>query len=1009
MKKKRLLLIPAILVLAGGAFWILHKSSNTPANPSESASDKVVSREHRSSPTPERESIEGYARFMSRIKANSYTGIVSSRDVKKAVEQANQAPRSKKEFGLEWKNLGPDNIGGRTRAIVIDKDNPNIIYAGGVSGGFWKSTNWGNSWTAKDYSGDYTNLCIVSMTQASNGTLYFGTGEQNFLLISSYASGTTTSGSIGMGIWKSTDRGETWEQLKSTIPQPKYGNRSAWDNVNDLASDPNDPNRIFAGTTRGLKISGDGGQSWTDAQGISSSFVIEDIKISPGGKNIFVSSQSRLFRSTNSGNTFQQISGTGNFPVSGIGRIEIAISPSDPDYIYASVSDNNGKLLNIYQSSDNGNSWQIIGHGGGNFHPFSVRAGDVTGQGRYDNVIAVDPEDPEKVYLGGVYFWIYDKGQWIQGAPYSGSPLPFDYYLHVDIHKIAFDTKSDNKSMYIGTDGGIFKSTDYHIRKNPTYSPINNQYNVTQFFNLAASYTGDIIGGTQDNNTLRFETKGLTGKSAKSIFGGDGFYCEISKINPNIFFGEATYGNLVRTRDRGRTGSGFFDNHVPDPEQPSFPFRTPFRLWEKRNDTTSRDSIIFVAAQDYKSGDTLEVKSRSSTTFLHVLKQRIDSGQSLKIQDKVQSRLLLAGRNRDGNYIRLFLTKDALNFNITPVWFELTDRSDMSGSRIPRDIEIASDGNHAYVATSDFRNGGVLYRVSGLRTARLSYDYKILKPSQDTVYDPLDTIPRDQYDKKIFLADSAGIEITSIYSIPGQVITGIGIDPNDPDRVTIALGNYGTGQNHVYYSENALDSAHNVRFNALDRVGNNPLPTMPVYDVLFNMEQPNQIFAATELGIWGFDLSNRPAGWSEENQGMKRVPTFEIRQYKFKPWHTGPVIYIATHGRGVYKSESLVTNLSISDEDQQKESTQENHSWARLFPNPANNHTNIEVQLPHQTPLSMYLYDINGNLVIKKDYGIQPGGKNRYRFNTSRLQPGSYFLRLNNGASPKTLKLLVTQ
>ena len=127
-----------------------------------------------------KEGIDVAQDYLTDRKANKLTGKVDLQDVRKAREQVNmhKAMRSSASV-LEWEEMGPDNVGGRTRAVLIDKDNPSRIYAGSVSGGLWISESGGRAW--RKYSDELANLNISCITQASNGDIYFGTGEVYFV------------------------------------------------------------------------------------------------------------------------------------------------------------------------------------------------------------------------------------------------------------------------------------------------------------------------------------------------------------------------------------------------------------------------------------------------------------------------------------------------------------------------------------------------------------------------------------------------------------------------------------------------------------------------------------------------------------------------------------------------------------------------------------------------------------------------------------------------------------
>lgn len=1008
MKKFRRLILPGVILLSAIIFSLF-----IPKNKPKKTESSFVDQDH-DGDRPENDlGIKAAVDYYNSIKNNPATGKVSMDDIKTAYDQANSMKKvhRKKDFNISWENVGPDNIGGRTRAIVVDKDNNKIIYAGAVSGGIWKSTNGGTSWERKEYSGNYTNLAVSSMVQTINGDLYFGTGELN---LARGVGGDLNSAFIGMGIWKSTDRGETWTQLESTIPNPVFTKGQIWSNVNELAVDKVHPNKIFAATQRGLRISEDGGQTWDVVSSLSFSTII-DVAVTNDGNTVFVSSSSgQGYKSTDGGQSFSQLDAKTDFPIGNLGRIEFAIAPSNENYIYACVGTSgfSSSTYGIYQSKDKGASWTSIGKGNNYFNPLGNQAD-------YDNVIAVDPYNPEKIYVGGVTFWIWNNNTWYQAASLSDyldneNRYKNPYYIHADNHEITFDTASNPPIMYIGNDGGIFKSSDFSIKKNPTYKEINVNYTTAQFYAIDAAQNGKILGGTQDNGVLRFEINGLTGKSvepAASInnFSGDGFYTAFSRLNNDIVFYEYQYGRIGRSLDQANNASKFDDGHLPAEGNANYPFNTPFRLWESDNDQNSKDSVLFtsdttakirkdqvvtnnklagdsnfvlVSGNQYKAlkniaflpGDTVTVTSpNGNVKFKHVLKHSLPTESGVLVKDIIQSIFVVA------SYSNVWLTKDALNFTKTPTWFKLSNSNVLSGN--PYCIEISNNGD--MVLVGGLGGGNKLFRITGIQDATFKYP-------KNGQWNPQD----------------AGIKITQIGSFgSGQIVVGIGIDPNDSKRAVVTLGNYGQNLDHVYFTENVMDT-QKVTYKTLDNVGTNKLPDMPVYDGMINISKPNEIYVSSELGMWAFDLNNQFDGWTEINDGMERVPTFMIRQVLEKEWHDGPSIYIGTHGRGVFKT-SLRSQQNIGFKEYPDGEKLKSNIY--IFPNPAVEMTNIQLNAAPRGNLSISIYDLRGTLIDQKILQSTGIEKQNIRLNTSDYKPGNYLVRIKGEGFDQTSKFLIAE
>jgi hypothetical protein len=528
----------------------------------------------------------------------------------RAHQTAMQRNNNPSTASVNWTELGPDNVGGRTRALIIDRQNDQHMFAGGVSGGLWESTDGGNNWFQNSFnstSGAF--LTVASMTQGVDNAIYVGTGEGLYYFI-----GNGVGGFIGGGIWKSTDNGASWTLLTSTQPASDNNNTVAWAAVNKLAADPADPNKIYAATNRGLRRTLDGGVTWNTVTGPGASSESSDVDVASNGNVIGVVS-SKPWLSVDGGNTFTNVGLAANqFYSASLTRTEIAFSPSDPNYVYAfcakSGNGASGILAGAYISINGGNNWtQIAGASSAQFDPFG------TGQGDYDNTIAVDPSNPGRAFFGGVELWKWElanvpdannppAGQWTRTAlEFPNSPFN-PYYVHSDKHIILFHPTNAN-TFFVGCDGGVFRT----VNKGQTYVPMNNGYNVTQMYSIAHDHpgTGNLpgrdyaVGGTQDNGTLFIDGSGNTPMSAISVSGGDGGHCEISFLNPSATFTTVYYGALDRASTRGQFGSQFYSDRINAlagfGTSTFASFVTPIRLWESGDDPMSHDSITFTNAE----------------------------------------------------------------------------------------------------------------------------------------------------------------------------------------------------------------------------------------------------------------------------------------------------------------------------------------------------------------------------------------------------------------------------
>ncbi len=550
----------------------------------------------------ERESAGGYVTWRNQILNNQITGTVDAAEVVRINKEIEaQAALKKTNAGMDWIEVGPNNVGGRTRSILIDRNNSSVIYAGAVSGGIWKSTTAGASWTR--VNDNMSSLNIGSLTQGADGSIYAGTGE-------SFGNGggntAGSSGFDGTGVLKSTDGGVTFNLLPAT--DASLSGKSFWANTNDMKADPNIAGKIYACNSSGLYVTTDGGTTWARANTVpATTGNCVDIDMSPDGQTIAAVIGISIVVSTDGGVTFNRLNpATGSLGEWGgtPARISIAVAPSDNNYIYAMASRNtDSRLLSIVQSKDKGQHWTRIVTGSTPY--VDVLGSDLQGQGWWNNVTSVDPSNPEHAYFGGIDLWDWTPTGGIKPISVWSNSITSPKYVHADNHAIVWDLKANPAIMYIGNDGGVFKSYD----KGLNFASSNHGYCVTQFYAMSAAYVRDDVrngwvaaGGTQDNGTWVVDGLGNTVMSGVKTKGGDGFHTELSqKLSGYGIF--STYDSELSSylkfasRDNDFTqkyDQTFYNDRMAAYCKDSGQFNTPFTLWESTK-TDSNSLFLFAA------------------------------------------------------------------------------------------------------------------------------------------------------------------------------------------------------------------------------------------------------------------------------------------------------------------------------------------------------------------------------------------------------------------------------
>jgi hypothetical protein len=295
--------------------------------------------------------------YLAKLRNNQVSGKINPADVIQARMQAEKiADQNGNRDDITWSFLGPDNVGGRTRALIFDNqdESATTVIAGSVSGGLYKSTNSGQTWYK--INGEENSLNVSCMAQAPDGTIYVGTGEgftvQEYTLFQDLG---YNGAFVGSGIYKSTD-GENFTQLESTVPAAN-SDTAAWAFINRLAVNPID-GTVWAATNVGVLYSSDAGMTWNIARVGDAAFLLGnsyDVKI--GSDGITAVSVEGLAYISDAGHPNQFVlhsSDTFNLPFEDVGRTEFAIAPSDASILYATVVDTDGELINVYKSNDRG-------------------------------------------------------------------------------------------------------------------------------------------------------------------------------------------------------------------------------------------------------------------------------------------------------------------------------------------------------------------------------------------------------------------------------------------------------------------------------------------------------------------------------------------------------------------------------------------------------------------------------------------------------------------------------
>ena len=431
--------------------------------------------------------------------------------------------------GMKWRGIGPAFTSGRIADFAVDPSDPSHFYVAAAAGGVWVTHNDGTTFKPLfDHEGAYSMGCIA-MDPNNHHVIWVGTGENNSQRALGY----------GNGVWKSTNDGKTWKNMGLKDSRQ----------IGKILIDPKNSNIVYVaaigsawgpGGQRGVYKTTDGGKTWKRVLYISENTGVRSLSFDPRNPDVIYAGavqrrrrgftkigggpEAAFYKTTDGGKTWNKL--TNGFPKVDKGGMAIAVSPANPDIVYAMFQASNGKG-GFFRSTNRGASFK--------------KMSDYYSSNQYYSELYPDPKDPNKVYSVDTYGMVTLDG----GKTWKHMG---NYKRHVDDHAYWIDPK-DTKHMIIGCDGGVYETWD----GNKTFD-FKNTLPVTQFYHVYADNSKPfywVYGGTQDNNSLggpsrNLKEGGVTSGEWITTVGGDGFFQAVDPDNPNIVYASYQYGNIFR-------------------------------------------------------------------------------------------------------------------------------------------------------------------------------------------------------------------------------------------------------------------------------------------------------------------------------------------------------------------------------------------------------------------------------------------------------------------------------
>lgn len=921
------------------------------------------------------------------------------------------------EEGLQF--LGPDNLAGRSRVVLVDKtaENGSVLYTGGVAGGLFKSENGGKSWFPIPcvIDGKEENLPISCMIQLADGSLLIGTGE-----------GLAVSDLDAMGLIIPKGNG-IYRYVPGSGKFTKYETAAKY--VNEM---------LVAGSYLYVATNGGLFRSELANPGTYTSLFegkVQDLDLA--GDVVYFTSGANVYKIAATAASSSDVAVVTTIHSENATRVELAVAPSDNRYIYITVADSIGLLEGVYLA-DTGvhTTWTKIST--------STVTLFASYNGWFANTLVVSPNDPKKIILGGSDVWTAEalEGTSLYSWTAASSSLvtrPSSYYVHENIHDIAFVNDS---VYYLATDGGIFKYGEIYDgisivgQYTIGFSEMNKGLTTTQFTSVAVANDGSVFGGavghaipyikSRNDSDITIPTEDPVNHSAETMWMGNGGWVATSMVHQTApaeksvvfvgseggMFGRATSDYLNYANTQTWTISTNFSNDFFSTSS----YNPPMILWEKFDDTKVKDSITFTLRAPFEitrkidgkdsiivisdtsrilAGDVTKIRFQANTDYPYNHKfdapfTMSKAGETYTIKNPYQARLFVGAGKANGYRISMSTTPtDFRKVGTDMKWYNiLTLRTSE-----PRALAISEDGDCLFVAAKkpDSDGGSLLIRIRNLAT---------VDPNESGVFD--------------FGATTQQTLVDTIIT-ETRVITSIAVDPNGDNLVVTCKGEQ-NGGHEMYYVANA--TADQPTVTPKDLFGG----TTSIYSSLI-VKDAGIIYLGTEKGL--YTMANAGKEEADPYEGMNGVVvSFMTQQIDSLPfvkatYYTGNTpeeyrfgrtkdyraIYLATYGRGIYVDKSFVNDTLNEVGITEVES--KNIGAVRIYPNPAASYTNVELQVANTTDATVRVFDMSGKVVYTKSLENLTAGVHTEAINCQGLQKGVYLINVVTDSQMMTSKLVV--
>ncbi len=882
---------------------------------------------------------------------------------------------NKTTYNENWSNLGTNSSTGgyagigRINYIAFHPSDDNTFWVGSPSGGIWKTTNGGTSWTILNNDQlvlGVSDIAIPSDYETSN-TLYIATGDRDGGSMGSLSGGQAAD-NVSIGVLKSTDGGVTWNTTGLTFSISE-GNR-----ITRLLISPASNSILFASVwngdpgTSGIWKTTNAGVSWL----MRTNNLWTDIEFKPGDPTVMYASSygygdTYINRSSDSGENW------GAFKVAPSGRRgQLAVSAHDANIVYLLASNSIGGVNGIYKSTNSGITFAKVNNNTlvepGMLGYYTDGSGDSSGQGSYDLCIAVNPSDENTIFIGGITTWKSTDGgvTWKANNNWTSSsgPPPYNYntsgvpVVHADKHILKYQ---NNTTLFEGNDGGIYVTND----GGTTWDDLTNGMVISQVYRIGVSQSNSsiVLNGLQDNGSKLYNAGFWT-----DVTGGDGMECIVDFSDANYMYATYVRGEIYRSTNGGFSFPTTISANIPG-GQPTGAWVTPYVIdpnssstlfagYDKVWKTTDRGNNWDSVSQQLSAGTKLRslAIAPSNSSVLYTA----DQTNMWKTTDGGATDWSVVNLPAISNYITYICVK---NNDPSTLWITLGGYTD--GSKVFE----STDGGSSWTNISTGLPNLPVMSIVQYKTAA---DRNVLFVGTDV---------------GVYVKDGANSWAAFNNGLPNVVVSELEIlYTGGTDK--LRAGTFGRG-----LWETDIDNLLPVELASFTA-------SFKENHVVLNW------LTKTEVNNNGFEVerktdNSKTANWKNIGfvEGNGNSNTQKTYKFEDKTISNGTYKYrlkqIDNDGQFKYSNTAEVLINAIPKA----------FALSQNFPNPFNPSTKINYQISKSEFVSLRVYDILGNEVSTLVNEKKSPGNYEANFNAASLTSGVYFYQIKAGSFVQTKKM----